>query len=49
MLYARAGRAHCPECRLPVRSQTPEEIRAYLVEDSRLNAELIKAANIKLE
>jgi len=29
--------------------QTPEEIRAYLVEDSRLNAELIKAANIKLE
>jgi tripartite-type tricarboxylate transporter receptor subunit TctC len=29
--------------------QTPEEIRAYLVEDSRRNVELIKAANIKLE
>jgi hypothetical protein len=29
--------------------QAPEEIRAYLVEDSKRNAELIKAANIKLE
>jgi len=29
--------------------QTPEEIRAYLVEDSKRNAELIKAAAIKLE
>lgn len=26
VLYARAGRPHCPECRLPVRSQTPEAI-----------------------
>jgi tripartite-type tricarboxylate transporter receptor subunit TctC len=32
-----------------VPTQTPEEIRAYLVEDSKRNAELIKAANIKLE
>jgi tripartite-type tricarboxylate transporter receptor subunit TctC len=29
--------------------QTPEEVRAYLVEDTKRNAELIKAANIKLE
>jgi tripartite-type tricarboxylate transporter receptor subunit TctC len=29
--------------------QTPEEIRAYLVEDTKRNAELIKTANIKLE
>ena len=26
VLYARAGRPHCPSCKLPVRSQTPEEI-----------------------
>jgi len=26
VLYARAGMAHCPECRQPVRSQTPEAI-----------------------
>jgi tripartite-type tricarboxylate transporter receptor subunit TctC len=30
-------------------TQTPDEIRAYLVEDSKRNAELIKAANVKLE
>jgi len=29
--------------------QTPEETRAYMVEDTKRNAELIKAANIKLE
>jgi tripartite-type tricarboxylate transporter receptor subunit TctC len=29
--------------------QTPEEIRAHMQEDTRRNAELIKAANIKLE
>ena len=29
--------------------QTPEEIRAYLAEDSKRNADLIKAADIKLE
>jgi hypothetical protein len=32
-----------------VPAQTPEEIRAYLVEDSKRNVELIKAADIKLE
>jgi putative tricarboxylic transport membrane protein len=32
-----------------VPSQTPEEVRTYLVEDSKRNVELIKAANIKLE
>ena len=32
-----------------VPSQTPEEIRAYIAEDTKRNAELIKAANIKLE
>jgi tripartite-type tricarboxylate transporter receptor subunit TctC len=32
-----------------VPTQTPDEIRAYLVEDSKRNTELIKAANIKLE
>ncbi len=26
VLYARAGRAHCPECNEPVQSQTPEAI-----------------------
>src|SRR5690348_11419874 len=26
VLYARAGRPHCPNCNLPLRSQTPEEI-----------------------
>jgi tripartite-type tricarboxylate transporter receptor subunit TctC len=29
--------------------QSPEEVRAYLADDTRRNAELIKAANIKLE
>src|SRR5262245_36450739 len=29
--------------------QTPEEIRAHMVEDTKRNAELIKMANIKLE
>ena len=29
--------------------QTPDEIRAYIAEDTKRNAELIKAANIKLE
>lgn len=29
--------------------QTPEEVRAHLVEDTKRNAELIKMANIKLE
>ena len=29
--------------------QTPEEIRAHMVEDTKRNAELIKTANIKLE
>ena len=29
--------------------QTPEEIRAYMAADSKRNADLIKAANIKLE
>ena len=32
-----------------VPSQTPDEIRAYIAEDTKRNAELIKAANIKLE
>src|SRR5690349_1493249 len=26
VVFARAGRAHCPECKLPVEGQTPEEI-----------------------
>jgi excinuclease ABC subunit A len=26
VLYARAGRAHCPDCKRPVASRTPEEI-----------------------
>mgnify|MGYP000732671915 CR=1 FL=1 len=26
VLFARAGRPHCPACKLPVRSQTPEEV-----------------------
>ena len=29
--------------------QTPEEIAMHLIEDTKSNAELIKAANIKLE
>ena len=29
--------------------QTPEEMAKFLVDDSRANAEVIKAANIKLE
>jgi tripartite-type tricarboxylate transporter receptor subunit TctC len=29
--------------------QSPDEVRAYLVEDTKRNAELIKAANIRLE
>ncbi|HUC47493.1 MAG TPA: hypothetical protein VMR94_13140 [Hyphomicrobiaceae bacterium] len=29
--------------------QTPEEIRAHMVEDTNRNAQLIKTANIKLE
>ncbi|MDP6410124.1 MAG: excinuclease ABC subunit UvrA [Planctomycetota bacterium] len=33
VLYARAGRAHCPGCRLPVRRQTPEAIVAAILTD----------------
>ena len=29
--------------------QTPAEMAAYLIEDTKANAEVIKAANIKLE
>jgi len=33
VLFARAGRPHCPECQLPVSGQTPEEIiKAILAE-----------------
>jgi excinuclease ABC subunit A len=34
VLFARAGRAHCPKCRLPVRSQTPEEIAQQILRES---------------
>jgi excinuclease ABC subunit A len=34
VLYARTGRAHCPNCKLPVRSQTPEEIVQQILRES---------------
>ncbi|MBL8863422.1 MAG: excinuclease ABC subunit UvrA [Planctomycetes bacterium] len=34
VLYARAGRPHCPSCKLPIRSQTPEEIVQQVLRDS---------------
>ncbi len=34
VLYARAGRPHCPNCKLPIRSQTPEEIVQQVLRDS---------------
>jgi excinuclease ABC subunit A len=34
VLFARAGRAHCPQCKLPVRSQTPEEIAQQIFRES---------------
>ncbi|MCY2958582.1 MAG: excinuclease ABC subunit UvrA [Planctomycetota bacterium] len=34
VLYARAGRPHCPACKLPIRSQTPEEIVQAILRDS---------------
>jgi tripartite-type tricarboxylate transporter receptor subunit TctC len=41
------GRMRAINSQVPV--QTPEEMRAYLELDSKRNADLIKAANIKLE
>lgn len=34
VLYARAGRPHCPNCKLPIRSQTPEDIVQQVLRDS---------------
>jgi len=47
VLYSRAGRPHCPECGLAVRSQTPEEIaqailRSFGGEKIQLLAPLIR-------
>ena len=33
VLFARAGRAHCPNCKLPVRSQTPEEVARQILRE----------------
>jgi len=33
VLFARAGRARCPDCKLPIRSQTPEEIVQQILRD----------------
>ncbi|MBK7877563.1 MAG: excinuclease ABC subunit UvrA [Planctomycetes bacterium] len=42
VLYARAGRAHCPKCKLPVQAQTPEEItRQILAEFAGQNVHLL--------
>ncbi len=34
VLYARAGRPHCPACRLPIRSQTPEDIVQQILREN---------------
>jgi excinuclease ABC subunit A len=34
VLFARAGRPHCPNCKLPLRSQTPEEIVQTVLRES---------------
>src|SRR5262245_60770532 len=34
VLFARAGRAHCPNCKLPIRSQTPEEVAQQILKES---------------
>ena len=42
VVYARAGRAHCPACKKPVEGQTPEEIvQSILREHAGQNEERV--------
>ena len=47
VLYARAGRPHCPECGLAVRSQTPEEIAQAILRDFSGQSVLLMAPLIR--
>ena len=33
VLYARIGQVHCPDCRMPIRAESPENITAMLLEN----------------
>ncbi len=33
VLYARIGQVHCPNCRMPIRAESPENITAMLLEN----------------
>ena len=47
VLYARAGRAHCPSCGLPIRSQTPEDIAQQILREHRDRQVLLLAPLIR--
>jgi excinuclease ABC subunit A len=47
VLFARAGRAHCPECKLSVRSQTPEEIVQQILRENSGEQVLLLAPIIR--
>ena len=47
VLYARAGRAHCPKCKLPVQAQTPEEIARQILAEFSGQSVLLLAPRIR--
>jgi excinuclease ABC subunit A len=47
VLFARAGRAHCPQCKLPVRSQTPEEIARQILREMEGRTVLVLAPLVR--
>ncbi|MFN0009808.1 MAG: excinuclease ABC subunit UvrA, partial [Planctomycetota bacterium] len=47
VLFARAGRAHCPSCKLPVRTQTPEEITQQILRESEGRSVLVLAPLVR--
>jgi len=40
LLYAKLGTQHCPDCNLPVQTQTRDELRRHLVAESRQRGDL---------
>ncbi|MFN0243648.1 MAG: excinuclease ABC subunit UvrA, partial [Planctomycetota bacterium] len=47
VLFARAGRAHCATCKLPVRSQTPEEIVQQVLREASGETVLVLAPLVR--
>ncbi len=47
VLFARAGRPHCPHCRLPVQSRTPEEIVQQILRERTGESVLVLAPLVR--